>query len=100
VRSALALRRSHIAPRQHLLLTGEHSAQRVGATGLRVCWRYADGQALLLELNLGAQPLHVVADVQPLAEGRELLRHAWPEGTAEDLWPAWAARWSSGRASV
>jgi maltooligosyltrehalose trehalohydrolase len=100
VQSALALRRTHIAPRHHLLLTGQHSAQRIGATGLRVCWRYSDGQALLLELNLGAQPLHVAPDVQPLTEVRELLRHAWPEGTAEGLWPAWAARWSSGRASV
>ncbi|HKB53384.1 MAG TPA: malto-oligosyltrehalose trehalohydrolase, partial [Ramlibacter sp.] len=59
VRSALAVRRTHIAPRQALLLTGHHTAQRVGTSGVRVNWRYSDGTVLMLELNLGPQPLHV-----------------------------------------
>jgi maltooligosyltrehalose trehalohydrolase len=100
VRSALTVRREHIAPRQTLLLTGQHTAQRVGATGLRVCWRYADGQIVMLEMNLGAQPLHVPADPPVLAAPQELLHHAWPEGTPEDVWPAWAARWWQGTSAV
>ncbi|MEO8652615.1 MAG: DUF3459 domain-containing protein, partial [Ramlibacter sp.] len=99
VRAALAVRRAHIAPRQHLLLTGQHTAQRVADTGIRVCWRYQDGMQLLLELNLGAQPLHVAHEVQRLDDAQELFRHAWPVGTDADIWPAWAARWTLGRSS-
>ncbi|HSN32977.1 MAG TPA: DUF3459 domain-containing protein, partial [Ideonella sp.] len=100
VRSALAVRRTQIAPRQALLLTGHHTAQRVGATGLRVNWRYSDGQTLMLELNLGAQPLHVAPEPTALTAAKELFHHAWPAGTGEDVWPAWAARWSLGKAGA
>ena len=100
VRSALAMRRQHIAPRQALLLAGHHTAQRVGDSGLRVCWRYSDGQFLVLELNLGAQPLHVASTAPALAGERELLRHAWPEGTPAHVWPAWAGRWVMGAPAV
>ena len=100
VRSALAMRRQHIAPRQPLLLAGHHTAQRVGDTGLRVCWRYSDRQLLVLELNLGAQPLHVPVAAPALAGGCELLRHAWPEGTPAHVWPAWAGRWVMGAPAV
>ena len=96
VRSALAMRREHLAPRQRVLLSGHHTAQRVGETGLRVSWRYSDGQLLVLEVNLGAQPLHVAATQPALRGERELLRHAWPEGTADGVWPAWAGRWLMG----
>jgi maltooligosyltrehalose trehalohydrolase len=100
VRSALAVRRAHIAPRQAQLLTGHHTAQRIGETGLRVGWRYSDGRILMLEVNLGAQPLHVPADRPVLANAQELLHHAWPEGTPAEAWPAWAARWLLGTAAV
>jgi maltooligosyltrehalose trehalohydrolase len=100
VRAALAVRRAHIATRQSRLLTGHHTAQRVGETGLRVCWRYSDGQILMLEVNLGAQPLHVAPGPPPLAQARELLHHAWPEGTPADSWPAWGARWHLGTAAA
>jgi maltooligosyltrehalose trehalohydrolase len=97
VQSALALRKAHISPRQHLLLTGQHTAQRLAETGIRVCWRYSDGQAIVLELNLGPQPLkHVDTDTE-LVDRQELFRHAWPEGTPTDLWPPWAARWTQAR---
>jgi 1,4-alpha-glucan branching enzyme/maltooligosyltrehalose trehalohydrolase len=100
VRAALAARRAHIAARQHLLLTGQHTAQRVADTGLRVCWRYRDRRHLVLEMNLGAQPLHAPPADQPLQDRQELLRHAWPEGTPDGIWPAWAARWTIGTATV
>ncbi|HWI80405.1 malto-oligosyltrehalose trehalohydrolase [Ramlibacter sp.] len=100
VAAALAVRREHIAPRQPLLLTGQHTAQRLADTGLRVCWRYRDGQILMLEINLGSQPLHVPLATPPLAQARELLHHAWPEGTPDEVWPAWAARWLMGAPAV
>jgi maltooligosyltrehalose trehalohydrolase len=100
VQAALRVRREHIAPRQHLLLTGHHTAQRLGETGLRVCWRYSDGRILMLELNLGAQPLHVPPEPAVLANPQELLHQAWPEGTPAQTWPAWAARWSIGTAAA
>ena len=81
VRAALAVRRAHIAPRQHLLLTGQHTAQRVADTGLRVCWRYQDGHAVAA----GTEPRSAAAARRPsssrLDDAQELLRHAWPEGT-------------------
>ena len=97
VRAALAVRRVHIAPRQHRLLTGQHTAQRVGQAGIRVCWRYADGMLLQLELNLGAQPMHVGDLPALLSDAQELLRHAWPDGTDRGAWPPWSARWTLGR---
>jgi maltooligosyltrehalose trehalohydrolase len=100
VQSALAVRKAHIAPRQHLLLTGRHTAQRLGDSGIRVCWRYGDGRQLVLELNLGAQPLHVAQDGAAPADAQELFRHAWPEGTDPGVWPPWAARWTLAKQST
>jgi 1,4-alpha-glucan branching enzyme/maltooligosyltrehalose trehalohydrolase len=97
VEKALAVRREHITPRQHLLATGEHTAHRVGETGIQVLWRYTDGRALTLEVNLGSQPLQVHQDLDALADAKQLHLHAWPQGTAVDVWPPWAARWTSGR---
>lgn len=57
VQSALAALQRWISPRQHLLLTGQHTARRVSETGIAVKWRYADGQVLAMRLNLGAAPL-------------------------------------------
>ena len=97
VQNALAVRKAHISPRQHLLMTGQHTARRVAETGIRVCWRYSDGQAIMLELNLGPQPLKHADGGTELVDRQELFRHAWPVGTPADVWPAWAARWTQGR---
>jgi 1,4-alpha-glucan branching enzyme/maltooligosyltrehalose trehalohydrolase len=97
VQGALEVRKQHITPRQQLLSTGEHTAHRVGETGIHVCWRYSDGQAIVLELNLGAQPVDAQRDQGELLEATQLYAHAWPDGTAEGTWPAWSARWTIGR---
>jgi maltooligosyltrehalose trehalohydrolase len=96
VRSALAARRQWITPRQHLLLTGRHSAQRAGERGLSVQWRYDDGRMLCLELNLGAEPLQVEAQHLGPVEAQLAFSHRWPADTPRGTWPAWAARWTLG----
>jgi 1,4-alpha-glucan branching enzyme/maltooligosyltrehalose trehalohydrolase len=96
VGGALQVRRTHLAPRHHLLATGKHTALRVGATGIQVCWRYLDGQALVLQVNLGPQTLQHPTPIAELVQGEVLFAHAWPEGTPEDHWPPWAARWTMG----
>ncbi|HTH78617.1 MAG TPA: malto-oligosyltrehalose trehalohydrolase [Ramlibacter sp.] len=96
VKRALQARHMHIAPRHHLLSTGKHTAHRVGETGIFVCWRYDDGQAIVLQLNLGAQPLQSPTRVDEIARGEEIFAHAWHAGTPDDHWPAWSARWIMG----
>jgi maltooligosyltrehalose trehalohydrolase len=96
VQAALRARKEWIAPRQHQLLTGSHTAQRVGATGIAVQWRYADGQVLALEVNLGPEPLDVPAGHLGPVEGIEVFRHQWSAATSPDRWPAWGARWTLG----
>jgi 1,4-alpha-glucan branching enzyme/maltooligosyltrehalose trehalohydrolase len=93
---ALQVRRKHFTPRHHLLSTGSHTARRVGETGIEVCWRYDDRQAIVLQLNLGAQPLTVVSAKDEIDDDQVIFSHAWPEGTAEGTWPAWGARWWTG----
>lgn len=96
VQQALLVRRTHIAPRHHLLSTGRHTVHRVADTGMQVCWRYDDGQGIVLQLNLGPQPLQQPTRIAELAQGLELFAHAWPAGTPDGHWPAWAARWTMG----
>lgn len=96
VRRALAARRQWIVPRQGRLLTGQHTARRVGATGLAVQWRYRDGQVLALEINLGAAPLQVAAQRPGPVEAQDVFRHRWPVETRAGTWPAWSARWRLG----
>jgi hypothetical protein len=86
----------HFAPRHALLSHGRHTAHRVGETGIQVCWRYDEGVAIVLQLNVGAQPLAVNEPLAEIIEPRELHAHAWPAGTALDTWPAWSARWWMG----
>jgi 1,4-alpha-glucan branching enzyme/maltooligosyltrehalose trehalohydrolase len=93
VERALHFRHTHIAPRHHLLSTGKHTAHRVGDTGVQVCWRYDDGQAIVLQLNLGAQAMQLPTRIDELATTEEIFSHAWP---TDDHWPAWAARWVMG----
>jgi 1,4-alpha-glucan branching enzyme/maltooligosyltrehalose trehalohydrolase len=96
VRAALQARRQWITPRQHLLLTGRHTAQRIGERGLAVQWRYEDGTMLSLDLNLGPAPLHVEAQHLGPAAAQLVFSHRWPADTPAGVWPAWAARWSFG----
>lgn len=95
VRRALRARRECITPRQAQLLHGQHTAQRVGATGISVQWRYDDGQVLALELNLGAEPLAIPEQHLGPVEAREVFSHRW-NGAPPGTWPAWAARWTMG----
>lgn len=97
VHDALQVRRTHIAPRHQLLSHGQHTARRVGDTGIHACWRYEDGHAMVLQLNLGAVPLAAQGDMDEIVDAREIFSHAWPQGTAADTWPAWGARWWVGR---
>lgn len=96
VRSALAARRRWITPRQGQLLTGKHSAQRIGERGLAVQWRYEDGRILCLELNLGAQALQVEPQHLGPVEAECVFSHRWPDDTPRGTWPAYAARWTLG----
>ena len=96
VRAALQARRACITPRQAQLQTGQHTAQRVGERGLAVQWRYADGQVLGLEVNLGAQPLPVPAQHLGPVEAKCIFSHRWPADTPAGTWPAWGARWMLG----
>lgn len=96
VRQALAARRAFLTPRQDRLLAGQHTAQRVGERGLSVQWRYADGQVLCLELNLGPEPIAVPAQHLGPVEARAVFSHRWPADAAPSQWPAWAARWTLG----
>ena len=95
VKSALAARARWITPRQAILRRSGHSAQRVGATGIAVQWRYEDGRELALELNLGAAP--VEAPAERLGPVEAELVFEWNRTAAPDgAWPAWSARWTLG----
>jgi maltooligosyltrehalose trehalohydrolase len=96
VRDALAARGQWITPRHDQLLTGQHTFQRVGERGISVQWRYADGQVLALDINLGAQPIQAPPQRPGPVEAQAVLHHRWPAGTPEGTWPAWAARWRIG----
>ncbi|HEX7888098.1 MAG TPA: malto-oligosyltrehalose trehalohydrolase [Ramlibacter sp.] len=96
VRDALRARRQWITPRQHMLLAGQHTAQRIGERGFAVQWRYDDGKMLGLELNLGDRPLQVEALHLGPVEAQAVYSHRWPADTARGTWPAYAARWTLG----
>ncbi len=96
IQAALAARRQWITPRQALLLTGKHSAQRIGERGLSVQWRYEDGNMLCMELNLGAEALQVEAERLGPVEAERVFSHRWPDDTPPGTWPPYAARWSFG----
>jgi 1,4-alpha-glucan branching enzyme/maltooligosyltrehalose trehalohydrolase len=97
VQRALHVRRTHFAHRHHLLETGKHTAHRIGETGIQACWRYSDGTAIVLQVNLGATPLPSHEALAEIVDPHLVFSHAWPEGTPEGTWPAWGARWWMGR---
>ena len=97
VQRALEVRRKMIAPRHHLLSHGSHTSHRIGDTGIQACWRYDDGQAIVLQLNLGATPLPVHEPMMEITEPLTMFSHAWPEGAPAGSWPAWSARWLIGK---
>ena len=96
VHAALVARKRWITPRQPLLLTGRHSAQRVAERGLAVQWRYEDGKMLGLELNLGPGVLQVEPQHLGPVEAQAVFSHRYPPGTPRGTWPAWSARWTLG----
>ncbi|WP_255428323.1 malto-oligosyltrehalose trehalohydrolase [Ramlibacter cellulosilyticus] len=96
VKAALAARRKWITPRQAQLLTGRHSAQRVGERGLSVQWRYEDGKMLCLELNLGEEPLQVEPQHLGPVEAEAVFSHRVPAGAPRGTWPPYSARWTLG----
>jgi 1,4-alpha-glucan branching enzyme/maltooligosyltrehalose trehalohydrolase len=96
VTQALAARRQFIIPRQRQLLTGQHTARRIGDKGVAVQWRYDNGQELALELNLGAEPIVVdTASVGPV-EARDVFSYRRSSADPQGTWPAWSARWTIG----
>jgi maltooligosyltrehalose trehalohydrolase len=96
VRAALAARRRWITPRQALLLTGRHSAQRIGTHALAVQWRYEDGRMLGLELNLGPSEVQVEPQHLGPVEAELVFSHRRPEGAPRGTWPPYSARWTLG----
>ena len=96
VHAALVARKRWITPRQPLLLTGRHSAQRVAERGLAVQWRYQDGRMLSLELNLGPDALQVEPQHLGPVEAQAVFSHRYPPETPRGTWPAWSARWTLG----
>ncbi len=90
VRAALAARREWIVPRQGLLATGGHTARKVGATGLHVRWRYTAGPTLLLDINLGAEPVDGTV-LEPSGRMRTVFTHRWADHAP--AWSPWSARW-------
>jgi 1,4-alpha-glucan branching enzyme/maltooligosyltrehalose trehalohydrolase len=92
VKEALDARRSAIVPRQDLLLAGQHSAMRVGRTGMRVRWHSGDGAVLALDLNIGGEAIEVAPE--PGDTGEALFQHNRPDRSPNTrLWPAWSALW-------
>lgn len=96
VRAALAARRQWLTPRQHLLLTGRHSAQRAGPHGLWVQWRYEDGRMLGLELNLGPETLQAEPQHIGPVEAQLVFAHRRPADAPRATWPPFSARWTLG----
>ncbi|RYF28699.1 MAG: malto-oligosyltrehalose trehalohydrolase [Comamonadaceae bacterium] len=92
VRLALESRRAWLLPRAPWLCTTGHHSERVGATGLRICWRYTHGESCWLEINLGNAP---VEGVPPRPTGHTWFQHRWADDSADGTapWAPWSARW-------
>lgn len=91
VQQALQVRRAHFEPRAHALVAGAHTAERLGARGLRVGWSYGNSGRMWLEVNLGPEPL---AETFTPLNGIVIFQHRWSDGTASvPAWAPWSARW-------
>ena len=95
VQDALAVRRKAIVPRQALLVTGRHEAERIGAGGIRVRWHCNDRTVLALDLNIAAEPLDAGATgLAELADPQVLFaQNRADRDPANRRWPAWSALW-------
>ena len=89
VKGALDARRQWLQPRANRLLANGHTAEPVGATGLRVTWHYQGGESVTLEVNLGVDPLD--APAVETASAREIFSHRWNSGS--QAWAPRSARW-------
>jgi malto-oligosyltrehalose trehalohydrolase len=86
----LAIRNTEIAPRCAGVGGPDAGYETVGGRGLRARFRLDDGALLVLEANLGAEPL---ADFASTARGTVLFA---THGTAPDALAApWSVRWTS-----
>lgn len=92
VREALAARRVWLQPRAPQLCATGHTADRVGATGLRLAWQYTDGSRWWLDINLGEAPLE---EAPPRPAGTTAFVHRWTDETRQAVaaWAPWSARW-------
>ena len=96
VRRALECRTEWLVAHAHALCDTGHSSERVGDSGLRICWQYSDGSHCWLDINLGGMP---IADVPARPLGTTWFQHRWADdshdGTAP--WAPWSARWIASR---
>ncbi|RYF08989.1 MAG: malto-oligosyltrehalose trehalohydrolase [Comamonadaceae bacterium] len=92
VRLALESRRQWLVPRASALCVHGHHSERVGATGLRVCWRYENGDSCWLDINFGSDPIE---DVPPRPAGHTWFQHRWVDDAVDGIapWAPWSARW-------
>lgn len=95
----LAVRHRHLLPRLSGLSAGGQLARRVGESGLQVRWRFDDGMAIEMLVNLGPQPLaaEAIEAGAPAALEEPVLLYSVGSGAAGGLGP-WAGRWHLGRA--
>lgn len=93
LQGALDVRRQWLTPHADHLATGEHTAERLGAQGLRVVWHYRHGMRWCLEVNLGPDPLPVGT---PYPAGATVLAHRWEAEASgvPHVWAPWSARWT------
>jgi 1,4-alpha-glucan branching enzyme len=86
----LTIRKTEIAPRCAGIRGTNAAYETVGGRGLRARFRLDDDSLLVLEANLGAEPL---ADFASAADGTVLFA---THGTAPDALAApWSVRWTS-----
>ena len=93
LQAVLRARRSSLEPRARFLRNEGHTAEFVGASGMRVTWHYDDDTAVQLEMNFGPTPVDAPAgrSAEGDAEFHEIFSHRW--GGQGSTWAPWSARW-------
>jgi malto-oligosyltrehalose trehalohydrolase len=86
----LAIRNAEIAPVYAGVRGTNATYETIGGRGLRARFRLDDGRTLVLEANLGAEPL---ADFASVAEGTVLFATHGP--APDSLAAPWSVRWTS-----